>query len=127
MNTFTFNKMFNAQTGKTMVSSGEESINDCLAMLISTCRGELLGDPNFGTDIKKYLMNYKGEPLYQLVKDDIVRAIKSYEKRALVSDTNIKLKQVKDQPNSIYITIYYKDLTSGTNKELQLSVNGEAI
>lgn len=127
MNTFTFNKMFNAQTGKTMVATDEKSINDCLAMLISTCRGELLGDPNFGTDIKKYLMNYKGEPLFQLIREDIVRAIKSYEKRALVKETSIKLNQLKDQPNSIYITIRYKDLTSGTNKELELSVNRGAM
>lgn len=124
MNTFSFGKMFNSQTGKLMLLEGEKSINDCLAMLVSTCRGELLGDPNFGTDIKKYLMNYKGDPLFQLVKDDLVKAIRSYEKRVIVNVSDIKLSQVKEYPNLIYITIFYKDLTSGTNKSFSTSVVG---
>ena len=125
MNTFSFGKMFNSQTGKLLISDGEQSINDCLSMLISTCRGELLGDPNFGTDIKKYLMNYKGEPLFQLVKDDIIIAIKNYEKRVVVELSDIKLSQVRDYPNLIYIDIFYRDLTTGTYKSFNTTINGE--
>lgn len=117
--------MFNSQNGKLMLLDGEKSINDCLAMLISTCRGELLGDPNFGTDIKKYLMNYKGEPLYQLVREDIVNAVRNYEKRVALNLSNVKLSQVENYPNMIYITIFYKDLTTGTNKNFSTTVSGE--
>ena len=65
--TFSFSKIFNPQTGRTTMVEGQESINNCLAMLLSTCKGELLGDPNFGTNIKMYLMNFKGSALYTMM------------------------------------------------------------
>lgn len=127
MSTFSFGKMFNSQTGKVMVLDNEQSINDCLSMLVSTCKGELLGDPNFGTNIKKYLMNYRGDPLFQLVKEDLVKSIRGYEKRVVVDISSIKLSQVEDYPNLIYITIFYKDLSSGTVKKFSTAVSGEVF
>lgn len=125
--TLTFSKMFNPQTGKTMAVSGEESINNCLSMLISTCKGELLGDPNFGTNVKRLLMNFKGEQLYILVREEIVQAVNIYEKRVSLDTSDIQVIESEDDDNTVRINIMYKDLTDGTVKDLSLTLNGDEL
>ena len=96
-------------------------------MLISTCKGELLGDPDFGTNVKKYLANYKAPILYSVIADDIVNAINKYEKRVSVSSNDIAFNESATNPNLIYITIRYQNKTNGTVEELELSLNKENI
>jgi len=124
--TFPFRKIFNPQTGKTTMVSGQESINNCLAMLLSSCKGELLGDPNFGTDVKKYLLNFKGGALYVTLRKTISDAITRYEKRVLVNNDDIYISQGADE-NTLNIRVVYKDLTDGTTKTLTLTLNGDEL
>ena len=121
--TFPFSKMFNYQTGKAITVSGSDSIKSCLSMLITTCRGELLGDVNFGTNIKKYIMNYKGEILYDMIREDIVEAVLRYEKRVEISENNIIIYKSENNPNVIRIDINYLDKTTGEIDSLKLTLN----
>ena len=121
--TFPFFKMFNYQTGKAMSLTGAESIKACLSMLITTCRGELLGDANFGTNIKSYIMNYKGEILYDLIKNDIVEAVERYEKRVELSESGIIIYKSENNPNVIRIDINYINKTTGETDSLKLTLN----
>ncbi len=125
--TLPFTKIFNPQTGRTETLTGSNSIRACLGMLISTCRGELLGDPNFGTDIKKYLANYKGSILYSVVAKDIVNAVNKYEKRVHIDESNIMFNESATNPNLIYITIQYTNLTTNMVEELKLTLNSDSI
>lgn len=125
--TIPFTKIFNPQTGKTETLSGAGSIQACLGMLISTCKGELLGDPKFGTNIKKLLANYKGEVLYSLVTEDIVDAVRKYEKRVIVTNSDIFFNESESNPNLIYLTIRYQNKTNGMVEELEITLNQEEI
>lgn len=117
--TIAFNKMFNPQTNKVIIKENAESIQHCLSMLLSTCKGELLGDPDFGTNIKKYLMNYQGVVLQDKIKSDIIENIEKYEKRIIVTHKDIDIKT--DENNCLYITISFLDLSNGQRKDFNLT------
>lgn len=125
--TFPFTKIFNPQTGETEMLSGSASIQACLGMLISTCKGELLGDPDFGTNIKKYLANNKGHVLYELIRQDIINAVQKYEKRINITANGISFNKSYSDENVIYLTIQYENKTNGRVEETQITINGSSF
>lgn len=127
LKTFPFTKIFNPQTGETEMLTGSASIQACLGTLISTCKGELLGDPDFGTNIKTYLANHKGQALYELVRRDIINAIQKYEKRVIVTSNDISFNESYSDDNIIYLTIQYRNKTNGRVEKTEITINGSSF
>lgn len=56
--TFSFPQMVNRTVRKIQMSTQNQSINECLGILLRTRPGELLGDPNYGCNVIDRVYRY---------------------------------------------------------------------
>lgn len=117
--TITHPKCFDLNSGNTSVSSSIGSIEQCLRLLLTTSKGELLGDPFFGTNIMAFINEPNDIVLKDEIVDDFVNAIKSYEKRITVGQDDITIVQI-DKKVNISITYYVNELGKVGNFELSM-------
>lgn len=104
-NTVSFPRIFSTITGKSTFSVGTTSINESLETLLLTSKGELLGDPEFGTHILKYIHEYDDNIVNDFLTTDIVRAIATYmSKLIIVSEEDVS---IFSNEENIYIRIQY--------------------
>lgn len=95
--TFSFPQIINRVSGKIEMSDNVQSINECLGILLRTRPGELLGDPEWGCNLITRVFQYNGVIIGELIKEDILDAVRKYEPRidmtpndiVLVEDTNL--------------------------------------
>lgn len=115
-------KEFSIVSGNTDLSAEVESINQSIRLILTTARGELFGDPVFGSRLHEYLFNYSGEALYSLLRTEIVSVLSSQESRVTVFEDGISFEE-KDEVLVINIkyTIRYTNHTS----EMSLLVKKE--
>lgn len=126
--TIPYYKIFNKQTGRSQTVSNRKSIQDNLTMLYLTSKGELLGDPDYGTNIKKYVINNRGILLQDRIKEDIVNATFKYEKRVLLSEDDVIINEnFGSDPNYIEIRVQYTIKETGEIDYIELSLNGEDL
>lgn len=76
--TISFPEIFNKITSRGQVSEGTTSINQMLRLLLLTSRGELIGDPMFGSDLVKHVYDYNDAIMNDIIKKDIVMAVSEY-------------------------------------------------
>lgn len=118
-NTISHPKCFDKNSGNTSISNYRISIEQCLRLLLTTSRGELLGDPYYGTN----LMTFVNEPndliLRDEIIDDFVYSIKKYERRISVSEEDII---IDIDGKNVNIKINYKITQLGTYETFELSV-----
>lgn len=104
---------FSIITGKTNLVKEIESVSQSLRLLLTTAKGELFGDPDFGSNLYSYLYEYSGEVLYQLIRDDIVEVATSQDSRIQVSPEDITF--IEDGSTlhiNVAYSIKYTDLSS---------------
>ena len=121
MNTISFPKMFNVNNSKlaTNLSYDYKSIHESLTSLILTSPGELLGDPEYGCNIREELFNIKSDVNVNNLKNIIVSAITKYIPQIVVSPINIKIyNNVND--NKYKLVIKYILKTTGENQMFEL-------
>lgn len=115
MNTISFPKMFNKNNYSmcTSLSYDIESINESLKAIFSINKGELLGDPNYGSNISELLFNIKNLSNINELKTSIVDIINKFVPRI---DTNINNITIYSNPNNnkYKITIKYKVIPNST-------------
>ena len=95
---------FSLISGQTQLSEEIDGINQSIRLLLTTAKGELFGDPSFGTNLYKFIYDYEGEPLYQLLKSEIVDCLNSQEPRIFIQDSDISI--VEDGIN-LHINLRY--------------------
>jgi len=80
MNMISFPKMFNINNGKlsTQYLYDVDSINQSLKSIFYCNKGELLGDPSYGTNIIKSVFELKTNKTLSEVKEIIIETIKTY-------------------------------------------------
>lgn len=110
-NTISHPECFSIVTGMTSLSTGTKSIDECLGLLIRTSKGELLGDPAYGTNLMKYIYEPNDLILRDMVIEDLTTAIKNYETRIIVASSDIEVVIDKEY---MYITINYLMKNTGT-------------
>jgi phage baseplate assembly protein W len=99
---------FNINSGQTNLDSDYLSINMCLALLLTTAKNELLGDPDFGCRLYEFLFEQTSESLIEDIKLDIVENIQKFEKRIIVNQNDIEIKHLENTDRNTYsITITY--------------------
>lgn len=106
--TFSFPQIIDRSTRKTILSTSNKSINECLGILLRTRPGELLGDPNYGCNLIERIFRYNGILVESLIKEDIINAVEKYEPRIYLSQNDIQIVQDKDIVN-IYLQYTIKD------------------
>lgn len=110
---------FSALTGKTQLAGEIRSIEQAMELLLTTTKGELFGDPDFGCNLYTYLMEYQGEVLYQLIKDDIVKTLTDYDTRIYVTAKDIT---VTPDNGTLHINISYQIRYTDYNSEYNLLI-----
>lgn len=111
MNTISFPRMFNQNSAHISIdmSTTTKSVVESLNSLLKTNRGELLGDPNYGTNIHKMLFDIKSSENVSEIKSEIVDSIHQYIPQIVISENYIKI--YSNPNNSQYkITIQFKML-----------------
>ena len=118
--TFSFPQMVNRSTGNITLSILNQSINECLGILLRTRPGEMLGDPNYGCLLVERVFMYNGVVIQSLIIEDILNAINNYEPRITVNSSDITIVQ-NTRVVSIYIQYTIKE--TRRNKYLQYGYN----
>lgn len=121
-NTIAFPVIFNRNNGKTTLVSGNESIKDCLYLLMNSMYAELLGDPMYGANILESSFELKGVALYETLRSKILKAVTLYEPRVTLDAEGVTF--TEDGP-MIIITLRYYVKQTGTydNTSLALQTN----
>ena len=112
--------MVNRSTGNITLSTLNQSINECLGILLRTRPGEMLGDPNYGCLLVERVFMYNGVVIQSLIIEDILNAINNYEPRITVNSSDITIVQ-NTRVVSIYIQYTIKE--TRRNKYLQYGYN----
>lgn len=121
-------RTFDVSSGRTILDDQATSINRCLATILLTGKGELLGDPDFGCTLYEQLFEQYSDNLSSTIKSEIVKAVQKYETRVTVneSDINIDLSEDATDINSFHISIRYMIKNSGRIGETEIiSEDGE--
>lgn len=106
--TFSFPHIINRSTKKIALSSSNQSINECLGILLRTRPGEMLGDPNWGCNLISRVFQYQGVIVNTLIQEDIMTAVEKYEPRIKMTADDIIIEQ-HDNVVSIYINYTIKE------------------
>jgi hypothetical protein len=85
-------------------STGVELVKNNLKQLLLTERGERVMLPNFGTGLKKYLMEQMDETLFQLIKSEIIDSINRYARDVEL----IKIQVLPKNGNYLSIKLFCK-------------------
>ena len=80
-----------SQTYVNMVEDYDASLQNLLLLLKSN-KGELFGDPYYGTNLKRYLYDQNDVILRDLVADDLYTAIKLFMPQITVDRSDITIK-----------------------------------
>ena len=112
-------KCFDLNSGNTATSITNVSIEQSLRLLLTTAKGELLGDPFYGTNTIAFINEPNDLVLRDEIIDDYLSAIAKYEKRIVVTEDDIAIIQTNTNVN---ITIRYliKELNKSEKFELSL-------
>lgn len=87
MKSIGFPDMFNSSS--TNVISGEEATASNIKLLLQSEKGELIGDPYFGVNIKRNLFEQNNHVLRDIVIDDIYTALSLFMPQLIVNRKDI--------------------------------------
>lgn len=107
MYSISFPNMFSG--GKTNLVADKQATQDNLRLVLMSTKTELFGDPDFGTNLKRFLYNQNSRALRDLIIDEIYTAIITYVPQIVTKRENIEVVSDKEK---VYVNvkyIYYKD------------------
>lgn len=120
--TITFPQTFGISSKKVELVSAHTSIEQCLSLLLTSAKGELLGDPDYGTHLLEYIYNYTDNVLFELIRSDIVDAVRMYEPRIYLETSDI---DIIDDNTTVKITLNYYMRDEGEFNSFTLAVERE--
>lgn len=89
MRSIAFPKMFN--NASTNILEDKDAIESNLRLLLLSEKNELLGDPYFGLQLKKYLFEQNNSVMNTMLIDDIYTSIALFMPQLVVKRKDIKL------------------------------------
>lgn len=92
-NSITHPKIFSLTNGNTNIDKLASSINRSIALIILTAKGECFLNPEFGSDIRKYLFEYITDANKELIIDEIVNSLNKWENRIKINRGDITIEQ----------------------------------
>lgn len=108
MNMISFPSMFNKNNKNTTtrLSYGYDSINESIRALFYVNKGELLGDPSYGTTLIEQIFELKTTTSINEIKQLIIQYINTYIPRIYITTDMIKI-YANANDNKYKITIRY--------------------
>lgn len=101
-------QVFDSISGRTLLDDEFTSINRCIALILTSAKGELLGSPDFGSRLYELLFDPLVEDTRTNIIDEIVKTLKKYEKRITIDKNDVDVVKDEKKQNSYKITISYK-------------------
>jgi phage baseplate assembly protein W len=95
-----FPRMFDSASTK-LVKDSDATLQN-IRLLLETCKGELLGDPYFGSKFKRYIYEQNNIILRDIIIDDILVCLQTFIPQIAVTRKDIVLTSVR---SDIYATI----------------------
>ena len=92
MKSISFPKMFNSGSTNVTKTDYEATLQN-LKLLLASEKGELLGDPYFGTLIKRYIYDQNNNVLRDIIIDEIYTAVGTFMPQLQVNRKNIQVVQ----------------------------------
>ena len=126
-NSIKFPNVFNLTTGDTNIDSEFTSINRCIGLILTTGKGELLGDPDYGCTLYERLFNGYTDTEADLIKNDIIEALTKYEKRIIVSTSDIEIEPIDMEEHKFKIHISYTLKNSDISNDTFLNIDKESF
>ena len=120
MRSIAFPKMF-SNTYTNILGDYEATLNN-LKMLLYSDKYSLLGDPYYGTNIKRMLFNQNGTLLKDLLIDDIYSAIVMFMPQIRVDRKNILILQDK---TDVYVSIVATNITNYTTNLYEINLTNQ--
>ena len=108
-NSIRFPNIFNYTVGNTDIDSEYTSINRCIALILTTAKGELLGDPDFGCTLYEQLFNHYTEDYIDSIKQNITEDLNKFEKRINIFSNDIDIIKVDDTRYNIKLKYTVKN------------------
>lgn len=107
-------------TDATLVTENSyQAINNSIHNIIFTNKGEKVGDPEFGTNIKKLLFSQMDVITEHLMRSELIDTIERYEPRVIIDDVSV----TADYDSNLYrIQIIYRIIKSPDVQEKFVSV-----
>jgi phage baseplate assembly protein W len=106
------------QGGQLLYPTLEQSVNDAIRIILTTCPGEQLMRPRFGAGLPNYLDAGNTVALRRQIQAAILDNLQSYENRITVDAVDVD--PVADAPAEVQVQIHYRLLR--TNLAQQISV-----
>lgn len=119
-NSIKFPDMFSLTSGSTAIEEQFTSINRCIALILTTAKGELIMNPDFGCTLYEQLFNTVDEELYDLIKTSVASSITKYETRVDVVPDGITITKMEGTPTSYNINIRYNVKNSELTNEMEI-------
>ena len=119
-------KLFSITKGNTDLDKLYVSINRSIALILLTAKGELFGNPDFGSNIRMYLFNNITDLMINKLKEEIVDSITQWESRITLttSDINIIADDTKLKINIKY-NLVNSEATGSTELLTPLTIPSE--
>ena len=93
MKSIAFPHMFSG--AKTNVIEGREATMSNMRLLLASWKNSLLGDPGFGTNLKRFIYEQNNIVLQDLIIDDIYVSIQTFLPQIFVKRKDIQVKSDK--------------------------------
>lgn len=112
-------KIFNGNTTIVSKDSNDSTIStlECVHLLLSSEAGSLLGDPDFGIRLHRYVYNQNNTVLKDILIDEIYTALTTFCPQIYVERNNISITQ---EGTKVGVVIRCKDQKNFTNNTLNL-------
>lgn len=101
-----YKDIFSLISGETQVLEEIQAIDQSIGLIVSTAKGELFGDPDFGCNLYTYLYKYDGPALYQMIRRDIATNLNKQETRIFVREEDIEIDSLPNE-KTLEIKIKY--------------------
>lgn len=110
MNSIKYPDMFSPTS--TNVVEGKAASAQDLVLLLSSEKGELLGDPFFGVRLKRYIYDQNNYVLRDILADEIFTQIRTFAPQLTVNRDDIKITQEGDRLHATIRAINKVDYTT---------------
>lgn len=114
---FSFPDIFTS--GGTKLVYDSKATNQNLKTLLLSTKQSLLGDPNYGTNLKKLIFNQNNSILRDIVIDDIYTNIQTFLPQIDVKRNDIEL---VSERNTLYVNIKAKNMLDYNFENISLAL-----
>lgn len=103
-----------------VVFSTKEQLKYNLINLVLTEKGERIENPNFGTNIRKFLFENYSDNIKDRITEDIIASVNLYLPEVIIDNININEKNI--EYNSLNIEIIYRIKNLNSTDTLNIEI-----